>query len=258
MKIRATLVLIALASTLFVGGCATLSSTPTGYPCTKPPSQVNQTQDCYYFINDGKAIACKPSRTNLCQNTAGNYYDYSSYFGKTFLCEDHIACFESKVVTVPKLCSPRFMYDNLANGGQAWQVVNQQADQNSSERPITIRFISNSASTISSSVSARVTVNADALLGVVFASVQAQINASVTRTVSTVVGNEVAVTIPPGMTAYGIYGVKVQVSNGHLYQSNSCGAAKPNYGEVQTYVPIASGWCIWLSGQTPCRVVPKT
>jgi hypothetical protein len=258
LRKRAVLVLIILGSALLAAGCASPSTTPTGYPCTKPPSQINQTQDCYYFIKNGSAIACKYTRFNLCQNAAGDYYDYSSYYDHTFLCGDHVACFDGREVAVPRLCSPKFAYDHLANGGQAWQVVNQQEDQNSSRQPIDIKFISTSASTVSTRVSAGVTVGADALLGIVYASVQAQVNASVTRTVSTVVGNEVAVTIPPHMTAFGIYGVNMQVTSGHLYQTNSCGAAKPNYGEVKTYVPIDSGWCVWLSGQQPCRVVPKS
>ena len=253
----AILALIIVASSLIACGCATRGTTPTGYPCTKPPSQANQTDDCYYIISNGKAIPCKVSGTNLCQNTKGTYYDYSGYYDQTYLCEDHWACWNSKPVTVPRLCSPKYGYDNLVDDGQAWQVVNQQADQNSSRRPITIRFTSTSATIISTSIGAGITVGASGILGIVFASVQAHINASVTRTVSTKVGNAVTVTIPARVTAYGVYGVRVQVARGHLYQKNSCGAAKPDYGDVRTYVPIASGWCIWLSGQTPCRIVPK-
>jgi hypothetical protein len=258
LRIRATLLLLTLISALFVAGCATTGTTPTGYQCTFPPSQVNQTHDCYYFIDDGKAVPCQMSRTNLCDNTAGDYYDYSSYFGHTYLCEDHIACMESKMVSVPKLCSPKYAYDHLTSGGQAWRVVNEQEDQNSSQESISTSFSSTSATTVSTSLSAQITANVDALLGIVFASVHAEINGSVAKTVSTVVGNQVAVTIPAGRTAYGIYGVKMQVTSGDLYQANSCGGGKPDYGEVQTYVPIASGWCVWLSGGTPCPVISDT
>ena len=255
---RAALILAVLALALVAGGCSSssLSTTPTGYPCTLYKSY-GSSDGCFYFIKNGTAVACQFGKTDPCQNTKGDFYDY--YDGKTYVGGNHnLASFSLTAVATPELCSPKFTYDNLANSGQAWQVVNQQEDQNTTQQTITIRFSSTSATTISTSASVNVTANADAALGVVFVSVRAQINASVTRTASTVVGNEVTVTIPAGMTAYGIYGVKVQVTGGHLYQSNSCGTAKPNYGDVQTYVPIAPGWCVWLSGQTPCRVLPGT
>ena len=113
---------------------------------------------------------------------------------------------------------------------------------------------STSASTVSTSASINITVDAGAALGVVFASVHAELNASVAKTVGTVAGNNYNVTIPPGKTAYGSYGVQVQVTTGNLDQSNVCGTTA-NYNSIQAYVPIVPGWCVWLSGETPCRVV---
>jgi len=250
---RAALVIVVLALALFASGCSKSYTTPAGYPCALDQS------DCYYFISHGTAVACQVTAFDECHNTKNDYYDYYFVSGKTYLCDNHADCFLGhKAVAVPKLCSPKFTYDKLANEQQAWQVVNQQEDQNTTRQPITIRFTSTSATTISTRASVNVTANAAAVLGVVFVSVRAHINASVIRTASTVVGNEVTVTVPAGVTAYGIYGVKVQVTRGHLYQSNSCGTARPNYGDVQTYVPVAPGWCVWLSGQTPCRVLPGT
>jgi hypothetical protein len=105
---------------------------------------------------------------------------------------------------------------------------------------------------VSTSASINITVDAGAALGVVFASVHAEFNASVAKTVSTVVGNNYNVTIPPGKTAYGIYGVQVQVTTGNLDQSDVCGTTA-NYNSIRTYVPIAPGWCVWLSGETPAE-----
>jgi hypothetical protein len=154
----------------------------------------------------------------------------------------------------PGSCLPKYKYVILSNSGEAWEVVNEQTDQNTTPNSATVTLTSTSASTVSTSASINITVDAGAALGVVFASVHADLNASVAKTVSTVVGNNYNVTIPPGKTAYGIYGVQVQVTTGNLDQSNVCGTTA-NYNSIQTYVPIAPGWCVWLSGETPCRVV---
>lgn len=256
--IKKITLIVVLIFAFAVSGCTQSSTTPSitssttasGWPCTSV-SNVG----CFYFISNGTAVACDvidtSTQLNYCDNTSGEFYYDNN--GLTVLCADH-ECETTTGVTTPSLCSAKFAYNNLANGGQAWEVVNQLEDQNTTQQSISTKFISTSATTISTSASFNLTVNIDAIIDVVFASVRAQINASVSRTESTVVGNEVTVTIPPGKTAYGIYGVSVQVTNGHLYQSNSCNGHL-NYGEVRTYVPVAPGWCVWLSGQTPCRIV---
>jgi hypothetical protein len=155
-------------------------------------------------------------------------------------------------VTVPAPnpeCSPKYTYADLVNDGQAWQAVDRAQDQNTTQNSISIQFSSSSATTITTSAS----IELSASLKAVFASVQAKINASVSRAVSTEVGNEVSVTVPAAMTANGIYGVKVQVTTGSLYINSTCG--DKTYKNVRTYVPIAPGWCVWISGQTSCRVV---
>ncbi len=256
MRVKAGLVLVALILALVTVGCTSPSTTPNGYPCT------DKEGNCYYFISNGTAKACHVGILNFCENTTGPYYDHLSLNGKTYLCKTHDGCLgpgEHAIgVGTPQICSPKFAYNGLANDGQAWEVVKQQADQNATQRPVTIRFTSTSATTVTASLSVNVSAHVAAILGVVFASVHAQVNASVTRIASTVVGNSVTVNVPAGATANGIYGVRVQVTRGHLYQANSCGPAKPDYGNVQTYVPITPGWCVWLSGQPPCRVVSKS
>jgi hypothetical protein len=204
--------------------------------------------------------ACDVGLINFCKNTPGAYYDYFSGDGKTYRCKTHDGCLglgmHAVAVATPQACSPKFAYSGLTNDGQAWEVVNRQADQNATQRPVTIRFTSTSATSVTASASIDLSANVSAILGIIFASVHAQVNASVTRVASTVVGNAVTVNVPAGATANGIYGVRVQVTRGHLYRSNSCATAKPDYGDVLTYVPITPGWCVWLSGQTPCRMVP--
>jgi hypothetical protein len=248
---RIALVFSVLALVLAAASCGTTvsSTTPTGFPCT----QFNFEGDwgCFYFISNGSAVPCSVDKNDddLCTNTNGDFYYYLD--NQTVLCKDQ-AC--DNYVN----CSPRYTYSDLVNDGLAWQRVNEQTDQNTSSQPITTTFSSTSATTISTSASVDLVVNADALLGFIFASVHAQINASVIKAASTVVGNNVEVSVPAGKTAYGIYGVSVQVTDGHLYQGNSCGAAagEINYGNVRTYAPLGAGWCVWISGQTPCRLVP--
>lgn len=265
---------------LVVSGCAvsstsststpsiTSTTTPNGYPCTSV-SDVG----CFYFISNGTAVACdvidNSVQLDYCDNANTEFYDYSS--GGTVLCADR-ECETTTAMNTPSLsatapplaaaipahCSAKFAYDHLSDGGQAWEVVNKLEDQNTTEANITTTFTSSSAITVSTSVSASAGINisasASVLFATIFASVHAQINASVAKSATTVVGNEVRVSIPPGKTVYGIYGVSVQVADGHLYQSNKCNG-QANYGAVQSYVPIAPGWCVWISGQTSCRIV---
>jgi hypothetical protein len=245
-----TLIVVVLV-VLTAAGCTSSSTTPTGIPCTNYSLKHDY---CLYYVSNGVETACDVGTANLCKNAQGDYYYYNPRNGNTYECADHYYCNGTEVAaSVP--CSPKFAYDHLVNLGQAWEVVNKQQDQNTTPTTADSTFTSSSATTVSASASVQITANVIALFGAVFASVRAQINASVARTVNTVVGNEFTVTIPAGKTAYGIYGVKVQVTGGHLYQSNSCGSSQPDYGTVQTYVPISPGWCVWLSGQAPCRVV---
>jgi hypothetical protein len=245
----------------FAGYSTESSTTPEGYPCTELVLSSSGTYDigCYYFISNGTAVACQTNANSadLCPSMNGNYYNYD--YGDTFICKN-AECTNTAIVAAPTAvagpnCSAKIVYGNLIDDGQAWEVVNQLEDQNTTQAQITATFTSTSATTVSTSASIDISASADAsLLDIIFVSVRAQINASVTKTASTVVGDEVRVPIPPGKTLHGIYGVSVQVTTGHLYQSNNCNG-QPNYGTVKTYVPITSGWCVWISGETPCRVV---
>jgi len=72
------------------------------------------------------------------------------------------------------------------------------------------------------------------------------------QSVTVAIGNSYNVTIPAGKTAYGNYGVKVQVTSGDFSDTARCEGQKSNWGTDVTYVPIASGWCVWLSNQPAC------
>jgi len=154
-------------------------------------------------------------------------------------------------------CAVNYSYDDLSSGGKAWLVVDEEQDQNTTSEPVSGTFISHTSTTVSMSASLNVTVDVDALFPAIFASVHAEINAAVSRTATTDVGNSFNLTIPAGKTAYGIYGVQEQVTSGTLTSTDSCNSDQTNYGTVSTDVPISPGWCVWLSGQPPCAVLPS-
>jgi hypothetical protein len=74
----------------------------------------------------------------------------------------------------------------------------------------------------------------------------------VTQTVNATIRNAFDFSIPLGETAYANYGVKVQITSGHLYNKAACSGETSDYGTDVTYVPIAAGWCVWLSSQPTC------
>jgi hypothetical protein len=254
---RTVLVLVVLMLVLVVGGCSsTTSATPAGLSCTHVTGDFSE-DGCYYFIQNGTSVPCSVNfgpNGSLCQNAIGPFYDYDGI--TTYRCLNNQCTSHTPGNGIT--CSSKFLYNNLVSNGEAWEAVNQLQDQNTTQAPISTQFISTSATTVHVDFSASASINVggslDVLFATIYTNVHAQVNTSVSKTASTVVGNELTITIPAGGTAYGIYGVRVQVTTGLLYQENSCNG-QTNYGDVQTYVPIASGWCVWLSGETPCRVV---
>jgi hypothetical protein len=266
-----TILVLAVLALVFVANGCSLAQSPPPPPASAsgsaviagpahPCSPIQDGDNCFYLVRDGTAVPCDVSQDplNYCTNTNSHFYEYNEADGQNYLCADS-ECDSSTGVPPPKIGKScdlgKFVYNNLANNGTAWEVVNQQEDQNTTQQPITVEFTSTSATSVSTTASINVSVNVDALIEFIFASVRAQINASVVKTASTVVGNQVKVSVPPGTTANGIYGVQVQIASGQLYQDTTCGTKATTYGDVQAHVPLGSGWCVWLSGQTPCRVV---
>jgi len=102
-----------------------------------------------------------------------------------------------------------------------------------------------------------------------FVSVQAEavydrvheIDQTVSRCVTTTSGGTVNMTLPPMTRGYGLYGVAMHITSGHLYSANC--AAKDDQGIVSTAVPSHYDWCTWTrepnvfadGGEGPCLVV---
>jgi hypothetical protein len=202
----------------------------------------------YYTFHNGTKNQCGSAGTPDCGN---DYYAVDNTNGMTYHCTG-TPCFLTDPVTPPWNCSSKYAYENLADKGTSWKVITQQQDQNNSSVPAQVTFTSNTETTVKVSLDVHLSASADALLDVVYVSVKADINVSVTKSVSVTVGNSYNFTVPAGATAYGNYGVKVQITSGHLYDKATCEGKNSDLGNVVTYVPIAPGWCVWTTDETPC------
>jgi hypothetical protein len=164
-------------------------------------------------------------------------------------------------VTTPTMqCKPEYAYASLTDEGQSWVVVSQQQDQNNSTSSAQVTFTSTTSKTVTVTdkldviANLNVTAAGDAgiLVGVITVNVKAEIDHEVTQTVNATIGNSYGFSVPPRETAYANYGVRVQITSGHLYDKSRCEGQKSDWGTDITYVPIASGWCVWLSNQPAC------
>lgn len=201
----------------------------------------------HYTYENGKKIPCNWNALQ-CGNSS-----YEDYGGKTYHCTA-LQCDEAYPVTLPQpsSCSPNYVYDTLNDKGQSWKVVDHEVNQNNASTPVQVTFTSETATTVTVTDELGVTLSAKGSVGVIEAGVEAHINHSVSISVAVTVGNGDTFTIPPGETAYANYGVKVQVTSGHFYDKAKCEGNKSDWGTDITYVPIAAGWCVWTSDQSPC------
>lgn len=242
-----------------------LSQTPTGLSCTEvhATSYGTTTADaCFYYFNNGVATPCATTdyTKNFCPATSGAYYSYGLKDGKTYRCRIHNSCgsVNNSVITDPRLlCPPQvWAYDSLSDRQLAWQVVDQVHDQNNTPSAAQVTFTSTKSSTVTVSTNIDITADAQLITPVIFASVHTDINSSVVTSSSAVIGNSYTVSVPSGRTVFGIYGVQVQVTDGHLYATDAysngpCAALVKDFGSVTTYVPVGPGWCVWLDDQSP-------
>lgn len=240
------------------------SQTPTGLPCTEfHESSLNTTvaNSCLYYFNNNVATACGTSAaTDYCPATKGAYYSYGLKDGKTFKCTIHNSCGSANnaVITDPTLLCPRqiWSYNSLVNLQTAWRVVDEVHDQNNTPSAAEVTFTSTKSSTVTVGTSTDVTQYTELDLKVITASVQREVNSSVVNSSTAVIGNSYTVTAPAGRTVFGIYGVQVQMTAGHLYATEAysgdpCTSLKQDLGTVTTTVPIGPGWCVWLDNQSP-------
>jgi hypothetical protein len=221
--------------------------------------------DTYYNIQGGKLTKCGDFGSGD-HNCGGPHYQSSD--GQTFYYCSSWWTMGCSLATPPVNqpttssagCKPEYAYDNLINEGQSWEVVSQQQDQNNSSSPAQVTFTSTTSKTvivtdkldIITNVNVTAAGDAGILVGVITANVKAEIDHEVTQIVNATIGNSYNFSVPPGETAYANYGVKVQITGGHLYDKARCEGQKSDWRNDVTYVPIASGWCVWTSNQPAC------
>lgn len=163
----------------------------------------------------------------------------------------------------PVPCQPHYVYDDLIAIGTSWIVVNQQQTQNNTTSPIQGTFMSTTSKTITvtdklgmtTTSTSSTEISAEEIQHTITNSVAVEINHSVSYSVTATIGNSTDVTIPAGKTAYGNYGVRVQITDGRLYDQAGCEGENSYFGPDITYTPIATGWCVWISSQSPCPSV---
>jgi hypothetical protein len=236
----------------------------------------------YYTVQNSTQTNCTPGVD------CGNSYYQDDGYGNTYHC-DSSGCDTSNPVTPPAAspaacscfappasiqsdtsvqssvstqCVPNYIYDKLVDKGQAFSVVSPQENINGSTSPTPDTFTATTSKTVTvtdqNNVISSLTASAQIpLLASITSAVRTQINHSVAQAVTTSIGNSTNLTVPPGQTGYADYGVIVQVVNGHLYDQSNCEASNSDFGMDITYVPVASGWCSWVSSQSPpCAFLP--
>ncbi len=204
----------------------------------------------YYTVHNSTGISCAG------QGHCGlDFYEVGTPSGTTYHCTP--LCNVVAPVNPPITCISKYTYDNLINKGQSWVVVSPQQDTNNSPSDLQVTFTATTSKTVTVTDGQRVigslTGSASIpLIATVTASVKAEINRSVSQSITVAIGNSPDLVIPPGKTGYANYGVRVQITSGHLYDKGKCEGKKSDAGIDITYVPIAAGWCVWIDGQPPC------
>jgi hypothetical protein len=214
------------------------------------PAVYHDTKYSYYTIHNGIKTPCNGGFSN-CGN---DFYEVGSPSGSIYHCTPMCNIFAPTYVS-PTTCIPNYAYDNLVNDGLSWVVTSRQQDTNNTVSPAQVTFTSTTSKTVTVTdkldVIAKLGGDADILIADITLNVKAEIDYEVTQTVDATIGNAYTVSILPGETAYGNYGVRVQITSGHLYDKAKCEGSKSDSGMDITYVPIDTGWCVWTSNQSP-------
>ncbi len=178
-------------------------------------------------------------------------------------------------------CQPKYVYDGVQDKGTAMVVVDREANYNGSTGVADMTLTAMQSGTVSISRSKTQTetthVQADgaAIVGGTTGNIEAvgilqaqaiyekvsQINTSVSTTETVSFGNQWHITVPAMSWGYGVFGIYVQITTGHLYSQNC--PQNVDFGNVTTLTPYNKGWCTWTrgpstftgGGQGPCLVV---
>jgi hypothetical protein len=273
---KLTIVGLAILLSFFVTACGstiinghlvgTTSHAPTGIPCkyevTTDTWRGYVAVCVYYQTKDGKLSACSGNSagvgvSDICPDTKDSFFYYDPDNNNTYYCDSgsHKNCEETdnnpvnppSTITASTTCpTPSFAYSNLVNESTGWVVADEEVDQNTTQTTATATFSSKKSTTTSITLNVDMQAYANAILGVVFAGVQAKVNFALVKTSTAAIGNSFSAQIPPNSTIHAIYGIKMQVTSGHLYMLNPCGSQKYDQPSAESRIPIAPGWCVWI------------
>lgn len=191
-----------------------------------------------------------------------------------------LGCGDDSSQTQAPSCTPKYVYDQVKDGGEALEVLDFESAYNGTANNADFTLTATHSASVSISRSdtqiqkfhAEVKGEAPILTGNAFVPVAVvQANAiydsihqqteSVSKTMTSTTGSNIRLTIPPMSKGYGIYGVVVKITSGHLYSQNCTN--HDDVGNISTIIPEHFDWCTWTRGPTlfteggqgPCLVV---
>lgn len=178
-------------------------------------------------------------------------------------------------------CNPTYVYSHVKDQGSALYVIDIETDHNGTTGNETYELNDTrtgsfsiedsvaSVTQVSASLNAYgqvvgvgpgFTAMGSAQASAAYSYVHATDN-SVKTTTSLSVGSTVSLTVPPGATGYGLFGVVVKVTNGDV-KSTNCPSLQQDSHET-VILPEEVEWCTWVRGPdefadgglSPCVVV---
>jgi hypothetical protein len=178
-------------------------------------------------------------------------------------------------------CTPTYVYSGVKTHGSALNVVDLETEYNGSATAETFTLNDTHGSSVAIEDSTETASPADAMFSdsapiteddpefaPVTAAQSAAIYNSVSQTDSSVrteasqtTGSQVQITVPAGATAYGLFGVVMDVTSGDLHAKSCPSLAQASQETV--IIPEEYEWCTWTRGPdeftdgglSPCVVV---
>ncbi len=143
-----------------------------------------------------------------------------------------------------QVCDTGWVYDNITiNPDLFAQVGPTQSDYNGTGSNATATFTSSVSGTVSLSVNTTATVNANVIVG----SASAAVGVTLSTSLTTSIGNNFAITVPPYKTGNGAYGVREKSTTGHYYYRNQNCSIGSDDGYITAKSPWTFGWNAWIS-----------
>jgi hypothetical protein len=96
---------------------------------------------------------------------------------------------------------------------------------------------------VQSTVTSNTQVTGGFKLGPINASVSTSLAIAVMQSATTTIGNAISMSVPPGMTQFGDYGIFKQQTSGDYWSEHWC--TQVEYAYITAYSVRGVGWKIW-------------